>query len=102
MLKWIHNFITECLCATKFGYKLEKYKQIRRGLPEEVAISNILFNVMINDLSAQLEKTKNVKSAVFADDLVILISLPTRKEHQISHIMKEALITLSNWCNKML
>jgi hypothetical protein len=33
MLKWIHNFITQCLCATQFENKLLKYNQIRRGLP---------------------------------------------------------------------
>jgi hypothetical protein len=65
MLKWIHNFITQCLCAIKFENLLSKYKQIRTGLPQEPATSTILFNEMINDLPAQLEKTKNVKSALF-------------------------------------
>jgi hypothetical protein len=48
---------------------------------------------MINDLPAQLEKTKDAKSALFADDLAIWISLPKR---QLSQTMNEALTALSN------
>jgi hypothetical protein len=71
VLRWIHYFITQCLSATKFESKLSKYKQIRRGLPQGAATSTTLFNVMIDDLLAQLEKTKNVKSAPFADNVAI-------------------------------
>jgi hypothetical protein len=36
------------------------------------AVANTtLFNVMINDLSAQLGQIKNVKSTFFSDDLVM-------------------------------
>jgi ribonuclease HI len=100
MLKWIHNFITQRFCATKFENKLSKYKQIRRGLPQGAVTSTTLFNVMINDLPTQLEKIKNVRSALFADDLVIWTSLPKGQEHKLSKIMHEALSTLSNWCKE--
>jgi hypothetical protein len=55
---------------------------------------------MINDLSAQLEKTKNVKSAFFADDLAIWISLPQCQECKLSQIWNEALTAFSNWHNE--
>jgi hypothetical protein len=55
---------------------------------------------MTNDLGAQFEKTKNIKSATFADDLAIWISLPKRQERQLSQIMNETLTALSNRCNK--
>jgi hypothetical protein len=72
MLKWFHNFITQCFCATKFENNLSKYKQTRRGLPQgAVTSTTTLFNVRINDLPARLGKIKNIKLALFADDLVI-------------------------------
>jgi hypothetical protein len=55
---------------------------------------------MINDLPAQLEKTKNVKLAHFAEDLAIWILLQKHHSHQLSHIMNEALTALSNWYNE--
>jgi predicted DNA-binding protein (MmcQ/YjbR family) len=55
---------------------------------------------MINDLPAQMEKTKNVKSALYADDVAIWISLPQCQEHQLSQIINDALTTHSNWCNE--
>jgi hypothetical protein len=88
MLKWFHNFITQRFCATKFGNNLSKYKQTRRGLPQGAVTSTTLFNVMINDLSARLGEIKNIKSALFADDLVIWTSVPKRQEYQLSKIMR--------------
>ena len=46
---------------------------------------------MINDLLTQLDKIKNVRSAIFVDDLVFWTSLPKHQEHQLSQIMNEAL-----------
>jgi hypothetical protein len=51
---------------------------------------------MFNDLPAQLETTKNVKPALFVDDLASWISLPKHQGHQLSQIMNEASTALSN------
>jgi hypothetical protein len=56
--------------------------------PREVT-STALFNMLISDLPAQLHEIKNVKSALFSDDLVIWISLPKHQEHLFSKIMNE-------------
>jgi hypothetical protein len=40
-----------------------------------------VFNVMINDLPAWLGKIKNIKSALFANDLLIWTSVPKRQEY---------------------
>jgi hypothetical protein len=55
---------------------------------------------MISDLPAWLGKIKNIKSALFADDLVIWTSVPKCQEYQLSKIMNEALTALGNWCNE--
>jgi hypothetical protein len=55
---------------------------------------------MINDLPARLGKIKNIKSALFADDLVMWTSVPKRQEYQLSKIRNEALTALGNWCNE--
>jgi hypothetical protein len=93
MLKWFHNFITQCFCATELESNFSKYKQTKRGLPQGAATSTTLFNVMINDLPAW--------SALVAEDLVIWTSVPKRREYQLSKIMnEEALTALGNWCNE--
>jgi retron-type reverse transcriptase len=100
MLKWFHNFITQRFYATKFENNLSKYKQTRRGLPQGAVTSTILFNVMINDLTARLCEIKNIKLVLFADDLVIWTSVPKCQECHLSKIMNEALTALDNWCNE--
>jgi hypothetical protein len=75
ILKWFHNSITH-ICAIKSKNKISKYKKTRRGLPKEEDTISTLINVMISDLPAQSGEIKNVPSALFADDLVIWISLP--------------------------
>jgi hypothetical protein len=60
MLKLFHNFITQHFCARKFENNFSKYKQIRRGLPQGEVTSTTLFNVMFNDLPAQLGKIKKI------------------------------------------
>jgi hypothetical protein len=99
-LKWFHNFIIRRFCATKFENNFSKYKQTRRRLPWGAVTCTTFFNVMINDLPAWLGKIKNIKSALFADDLVICTSVPKRQEYQLSKIMNEALTALDNWCNE--
>jgi hypothetical protein len=100
MLKWFHNFITQRFCATKFENNLSEYKQTRRGLSQGSVTITTLFNVMIKDLPARLGKIKNIKSALFADDLVICTSVPKRQEYQLSKIMNEALTARGNWCHE--
>jgi hypothetical protein len=100
MLKWYHNFIIQRLCATKFENNFSKYKQTRCVLPQGAVTSTTLFNVMINDLPAWLGKIKSIKSALFADDLVIWTSIPKHQEYQLSKIMNEALTAPGNWCNE--
>jgi hypothetical protein len=56
--------------------------------------------VIINDLPAQSGKIKKIKSALFADDIVIWTSVPKRQEYQLSKIINEALTALDNWCNE--
>jgi hypothetical protein len=63
------QFITQSLCHKIWN------KQIVRGLRREQP-QIPPFNVRTNDLSAQLEKNKNVTSPLFADDVAIWLSLP--------------------------
>jgi hypothetical protein len=55
---------------------------------------------MINNLPARLGKIKNIKSALFADDLVIWTSVPKHQEYQLSKIMNVTMTALGNWCNE--
>ena len=100
MLRWIYLFINQRYCSTRVNTSTSKYKQQKRGLPQGSVISPLLFNVMINDLAPSLAETEGIKTALFADDLAIWISLPKNKEKQLSDKMNEALNILSNWSKK--
>jgi hypothetical protein len=71
MPKWFHSLITQCFWATRVEKEASKYKQSRRGLLQGAVTSTTDFS----DVPIQLGEIKNVKSALFADDLVIWTSL---------------------------
>lgn len=97
MLKWIYMFINQRLCTTKINGIISKFKKQNMGLPQGAVVSPTLFNVMINDLPTQLNKIDGIKTALFADDLVIWVSKPRRHFNKLLEIMQQALDRLESW-----
>ena len=98
MIKWIYNFINQRYCATRYADVMSKFKQQRRGLPQGSVISPTLFNIMINDLPSRITKTKDVKCALYADDLAIWTNTPRTQHNKLSENMTKALSSLDEWC----
>ena len=96
MHKWISNFITQTFIATKYKNKISKYKQTHHGLPQGAVLSTTLFNVYINDLPDTIEKS-NMKTALYADDLVMWTSTNKKNSSKLQYIGNEALTKLKHW-----
>ena len=96
MLRCISEFITQRYCATNYGSATSRYKQTRLGVPQGAVLSTTLFNTYINDLANQLE-CLGVKTALFADDLVIWCSQPSHKTNTLKTIVQTALEKLNSW-----
>lgn len=95
MARWIYLSLNQRFCATRVNSSTSKYKQQRRGLPQGSVMSPSLFNVMINDLPPLLQTSTGIKAALFADDLVLWLSLPKKKEKELSTRMNDTLNILS-------
>jgi len=72
-------------------------KPTRKGIFQG-AVSSVLFNIVISDLSTS--RVKNIKPALFADDLVIWTSTPHNNRLKLHFQMNKALTKLSNWYTK--
>lgn len=97
MLRWICDFTQERLCATKINDTISKYNKTKKGVPQGAVTSPTLFNTFINDLSSYITTTEEVKTALYADDLVIWISLPNNKRDQLSVKMSQVINRLEEW-----
>ena len=100
MARWIYLSLNQRFCATRVNSSTSKYKQQRRGLPQGSVMSPSLFNVMINDLPPLLQTSTGIKAALFADDLVLWLSLPKKKEKELSTRMNDTLNILSQWAQE--
>ena len=101
MLRWISEFVGQRYCATSYGTATSRYKQTHLGLPQGAVLSTTLFNIYINDLPQQAEKV-GVKTALFADDLIIWSSQKTNKTEKLKTKIQTALEELESWCKNNL
>ena len=99
MLQWFYNFLNQRFCVTSFNNCLSKHRQIHKGLPQG-SISSPTLQYNDNDLPSKLKKIKNIKCALYADNLVIWTSAPQRQHRKLPLQMNQALSNLSEWCNK--
>ncbi|KAJ4430235.1 hypothetical protein ANN_22447, partial [Periplaneta americana] len=96
MFRWISEFLSQRFIATKFNNSLSSYRQTYRGLSQGPVLSTTLFNIYINDLPSLLEES-NMKTALFADDIVFWTSGSYRHRDKIQNSALKALNQLHEW-----
>lgn len=69
-LKWFESFLSNRKQKTKYLNEISYENDIPIGLPQGTALSVILFNLYINDITS---KTKYSKIVLFADDTLIMV-----------------------------
>ncbi len=99
-LQLIQSIYDNTECAVKLGSKHTKFFKCSRGVRQGCPLSPTLFNIYINDLIDELEKTnptpltlknRKISCLMYADDVIILSS---------SHKgLQDCLDTLTSFCN---
>mgnify|MGYP000415626391 CR=1 FL=1 len=100
MLRWCKSFITQRWISTEHNKQRSPYKQTRTGLPQGAVSSTTLFNVYVNDLPNELKSIKNIKCAMFADDIVIWTTCKnSARNHnqQLENTINKAAEKLQMW-----
>jgi hypothetical protein len=95
-INWINNFLSGRQARTKVGNSTSKMRNLRDGLPQGSVLSPILFNVFINDLTADLDDSW--LSSLFADDLAIAVQADTVEEAERQ--TQAAVNTVQQWTKK--
>jgi hypothetical protein len=67
---------------------LSTYLQTTTGLPKGAVSSMTLFNTCINDLPAELKTDRNVKCAMFADDIAIWTTVKNSAKNHREQLQK--------------
>jgi len=73
-------------------------KQVTKGCPQELVSGPTLWNIIISDLIKVLSNEANVKTVVFANDIMIMMQGPSLSD--ILKIMQTTLQTGDNWCKE--
>jgi hypothetical protein len=103
MLHWIKSIISHIWIATKYNNNLSTYFQTTTRLPQGAVSSTTLFNTYINNLPAELKTDRNIKCAMFADDVAIWTTVKnSAKDHreQLQKTMDSAIKRLCTWSQK--
>ena len=98
MYQWISQYLNNRQARVHANGAYSRKKTLREGVPQGGVLSPTLFLVFINDIVRDLPK--NVKGAIYADDLVIWCS----EEHisTANYRIQEALRVLQEWTKKWL
>uniref|UniRef100_A0A8R1I4J6 Reverse transcriptase domain-containing protein n=1 Tax=Caenorhabditis japonica TaxID=281687 RepID=A0A8R1I4J6_CAEJA len=73
IIRWLGYYHYNRKIRTQFGDEKSKWRTLKRGVPQEVVLSPVLFNVYIKDVPAIPE----AKIIGYADDMTILVQDPT-------------------------
>ena len=98
MFQWIAKYLQNRTARTQVNHHFSKKKILKEGVPQGGVLSPTLFLVFIKDIIQRMPK--NVKGAIYADDLAIWCS-----EENVStanYRLKLALKEIENWTKSWL
>ena len=98
MYKWIGQYLQNRKARVQVKQHLSQKKDIRQGVPQGGVLSPTLFLIFIGDIISRLPR--NVKGAIYADDLALWCS----EEHigTAQHRLQLALNEIATWANSWL
>ena len=97
MYNMVKDFLCKCTAHVMVGNTISS-KRVTKGCPQGSVSGPTLWNIVIGDLITLLSNVTNVKTVVFADDIMIILQGPS-----LPAILKELQITLKavdNWCKE--
>ena len=91
LLFWITCFLSDRIQCVRVGSSLSKSSPVSSGVPQGSVIGGLLFNLFINDITDQFDKSTTSK--IFADDIKIYTEFstsisPNHLQHHLDLIHK--------------
>ena len=101
MFKWIAQYLLNRTARTQVGHHFSKKKVLKEGVPQGGVLSPTLFLVFIKDIAKKLPK--NVKGAIYADDLAIWCSEEhiSTANYRLNLALKEIEAWTKSWLVKL-
>lgn len=94
LIEWIHNMLYR---AIQFTVNTTTRSIVSRGCPQGGVLSPLLWNLVVNELIAELNAS-SLYSVGYADDIAILIT--GKFEGVLCDLMRKAFKIIENWCAK--
>jgi hypothetical protein len=92
-IKWLESYFINRQISVQNGQYESEPRILSRGIPQGSSLSGLLFSLCINML---LEKFKNCKVILYADDLVLWFS--STSVNEVKEHLQEDLNDLQLWC----
>jgi len=94
-LQWLSCYLSDRSAIVRIDGKISKRFCIKRGLPQGSVLAPPLFCVFVSDLSASSDRAATVK---YADDLNVILPLPSRSPSDINDSIAEETKHIADWC----
>jgi hypothetical protein len=93
----VRDFLSERTAHVTLGNSVSS-KRVNKGCPQRSVSGPTLWNIVINDLIALLYIAPDVRTVVYADDIMIMIQGPSTAA--ILNTLQNTLQTIQKWCTE--
>lgn len=102
-LQYLLNILTHYLYNRSIGYDFNNFKQLRpigKGCPQGSCLGPILWNILINPIFSEFNKSFPSSSLLaFADDFAMISSVNTRRDLEV--LTNNSINFFVNYCNTL-
>jgi hypothetical protein len=93
----VRNYLSDCTAHVTLG-NYSSSKHVTEGCPQGSVSGPTLWNIIISDLISLLFNAPNLKSVVFADDIMVMMQGPSLLA--IFKTLQTTLQTTEDWCKE--